>query len=47
MPAEKGEIAQAEEEGVKIDMSWGPKEILAKGGKVCRCGIEALHHLLR
>ena len=34
MPAEKGEIAQAEEEGVKIDMSWGPKEILAKAGKV-------------
>jgi NADPH-dependent glutamate synthase beta subunit-like oxidoreductase len=34
MPAEKGEVAQAEDEGVKIDMSWGPKEILTKGGKV-------------
>jgi NADPH-dependent glutamate synthase beta subunit-like oxidoreductase/2,4-dienoyl-CoA reductase-like NADH-dependent reductase (Old Yellow Enzyme family) len=34
MPAEKGETAQAEQEGVKIDMSWGPKQILSKGGKV-------------
>jgi NADH-quinone oxidoreductase subunit F len=34
MPAEKGEVTQAEEEGVKIDMSWGPKQILVNGGKV-------------
>ena len=34
MPAEKDETAQAEAEGVKIDMSWGPKQILAKAGKV-------------
>ena len=33
-PLEKDEVAQAEEEGVKIDMSWGPKQILTKGGKV-------------
>jgi NADPH-dependent glutamate synthase beta subunit-like oxidoreductase/2,4-dienoyl-CoA reductase-like NADH-dependent reductase (Old Yellow Enzyme family) len=34
MPAEKGETSQAEAEGITIDMSWGPKEILTKGGKV-------------
>jgi NADPH-dependent glutamate synthase beta subunit-like oxidoreductase/2,4-dienoyl-CoA reductase-like NADH-dependent reductase (Old Yellow Enzyme family) len=34
MPAQRDETAQAEEEGVKIDMSWGPKQILAKAGKV-------------
>jgi NADPH-dependent glutamate synthase beta subunit-like oxidoreductase/2,4-dienoyl-CoA reductase-like NADH-dependent reductase (Old Yellow Enzyme family) len=34
MPAQKDESAAAEAEGVKIDMSWGPKEILSKGGKV-------------
>ncbi|HSW57722.1 MAG TPA: FAD-dependent oxidoreductase, partial [Dehalococcoidales bacterium] len=34
MPAERDETSQAEEEGVVIDMSWGPKEILVKGGKV-------------
>ncbi len=38
MPAERAETAQAEEEGVKIDMSWGPKEIVVKGGKVA--GVE-------
>jgi len=38
MPAERGETKQAEEEGVKIDMSWGPKEIIVKGGKVA--GVE-------
>jgi NADH-quinone oxidoreductase subunit F len=38
MPAERAETAQAEEEGVKIDMSWGPKEIIVKGGKVA--GVE-------
>jgi NADPH-dependent glutamate synthase beta subunit-like oxidoreductase/2,4-dienoyl-CoA reductase-like NADH-dependent reductase (Old Yellow Enzyme family) len=34
MPAEKTEVAQAEDEGVKIDMSWGPKQIFAKAGQV-------------
>jgi NADH-quinone oxidoreductase subunit F len=34
MPAQKDEVAQAEEEGVTVDMSWGPKQILAKAGKV-------------
>ncbi|MBN1189751.1 MAG: FAD-dependent oxidoreductase [Dehalococcoidales bacterium] len=34
MPAEKGEVAQAEQEGIEIDLSWGPKEILVKAGKV-------------
>jgi NADPH-dependent glutamate synthase beta subunit-like oxidoreductase len=38
MPAEKGEVAQAEDEGVKVDMSWGPKEIIVKAGKVA--GVE-------
>ena len=34
MPAEKEEVKQAEEEGIKIDMSWGPRQILTSGGKV-------------
>jgi len=34
MPAQKDETAQAEAEGTTIDMSWGPKEILVKAGKV-------------
>jgi NADPH-dependent glutamate synthase beta subunit-like oxidoreductase/2,4-dienoyl-CoA reductase-like NADH-dependent reductase (Old Yellow Enzyme family) len=34
MPAQEDEITQAEEEGIKVDMSWGPKQILASGGKV-------------
>jgi len=38
MPAEAGEVSQAEEEGVKMDMTWGPKEIIVKTGKVA--GVE-------
>jgi len=38
MPAQKDEIALAVDEGIAIDMSWGPKEIIAKGGKVA--GVE-------
>jgi NADPH-dependent glutamate synthase beta subunit-like oxidoreductase len=34
MPAQVDEIQQAMEEGIKVDMSWGPKKILATGGKV-------------
>jgi NADPH-dependent glutamate synthase beta subunit-like oxidoreductase len=34
MPATQEDIDQALEEGVKIDMSWGPQEILTSGGKV-------------
>ncbi len=34
MPAQKDEVAQAREEGVLIDNSWGPKQILTKAGKV-------------
>ena len=34
MPAQKDETSQAEEEGVVIDMSWGPKQIIATNGKV-------------
>jgi len=34
MPAQKEEVTQAEEEGIKIDMSWGPRQILTSGGKV-------------
>lgn len=34
MPATEEEVAEALEEGVKIDCSWGPKEILVEDGKV-------------
>ncbi|HTY82022.1 MAG TPA: FAD-dependent oxidoreductase [Dehalococcoidales bacterium] len=34
MPAQNEEVEQAMEEGIKVDMSWGPKAILATGGKV-------------
>lgn len=35
MPATVDEIFEAEEEGIKINCGWGPKEILTKDGKVC------------
>ncbi len=35
MPASPDEIAEAEEEDIKINCGWGPKEILSKNGKVC------------
>jgi NADPH-dependent glutamate synthase beta subunit-like oxidoreductase/2,4-dienoyl-CoA reductase-like NADH-dependent reductase (Old Yellow Enzyme family) len=38
MPALEEEILQAEEEGIKVNRSWGPKQILTTGGKVS--GIE-------
>jgi NADPH-dependent glutamate synthase beta subunit-like oxidoreductase len=34
MPAQVEEIQQAIEEGIKVDMSWGPKQIIVSGGKV-------------
>lgn len=34
MPAAKDEIQEAEEEGIRILNSWGPKEILLENGKV-------------
>jgi NADPH-dependent glutamate synthase beta subunit-like oxidoreductase len=34
MPALNEEIEQAIEEGIKVDMSWGPKQILTSAGKV-------------
>lgn len=34
MPAHKWEIDQAEEEGIKIDVSWGPKRVLNDNGSV-------------
>ena len=34
MPAQNEEIQQALDEGIKLDMSWGPKQILTKDGKV-------------
>jgi heterodisulfide reductase subunit A-like polyferredoxin len=34
MPANPWEIAEAEEEGVKIENSWGPKEVIGQDGKV-------------
>lgn len=42
MPAWKGEVEEAEQEGIEIDNGWGPKEIVgddgvAQGLKVRRC----------
>jgi heterodisulfide reductase subunit A-like polyferredoxin len=34
MPANPWEINEAEEEGVKIENSWGPKEVIGQDGKV-------------
>lgn len=34
MPASLEEIEEAEDEGIKINCEWGPKEILSNGGKV-------------
>lgn len=34
MPAADYEVAEAEEDGVKVNCGWGPKEILTKDGKV-------------
>jgi len=34
MPAQEEEVQQAIDEGIKVDMSWGPKEILVSSGKV-------------
>ena len=34
MPATLEEIEEAEEEGIKINCGWGPKEILTENGKV-------------
>lgn len=34
MPASKDEIAEAEEEAITINNSWGPKEVLTENGKV-------------
>ncbi|MBQ9886057.1 MAG: FAD-dependent oxidoreductase [Lachnospiraceae bacterium] len=34
MPASDEEVSEAEEEGVRINNGWGPKEILTKDGKV-------------
>ncbi|MBN1188989.1 MAG: FAD-dependent oxidoreductase [Dehalococcoidales bacterium] len=38
MPAHTWEIEEAEEEGIKVNTSWGPREITGKEGRVC--GIE-------
>jgi NADPH-dependent glutamate synthase beta subunit-like oxidoreductase len=40
MPAFQDEIGQAVDEGVRINTSWGPKRILADGGKIA--GIELI-----
>jgi NADPH-dependent glutamate synthase beta subunit-like oxidoreductase/Na+-translocating ferredoxin:NAD+ oxidoreductase RNF subunit RnfB len=34
MPADADEVAEAEHEGIKVNNSWGPKEILVENGKV-------------
>ncbi len=41
MPAQNEEIEQAIEEGINVDMSWGPKAILTTGGKAAKVkGVE-------
>ena len=42
MPAWKGEVEEAEHEGIVVDNGWGPKEIVGENGivtglKVRRC----------
>jgi NADPH-dependent glutamate synthase beta subunit-like oxidoreductase/ferredoxin len=34
MPAWKGEVDEAEHEGISVENSWGPKEVLGENGKV-------------
>ena len=34
MPAWKGEVEEAEHEGIMVENSWGPKEIVGENGKV-------------
>ena len=34
MPAADDEVTEAEEEGIVVNNSWGPKEILTENGKV-------------
>lgn len=34
MPAAKDEVEEAEEEGIAVNNSWGPKEILTENGRV-------------
>lgn len=34
MPASKQEIFEAEDEGITINCSWGPKEVISENGKV-------------
>ena len=34
MPAWKGEVEEAEHEGIVVENSWGPKEIVGENGKV-------------
>lgn len=34
MPADADEVAEAEHEGIKINHSWGPKEILVENNKI-------------
>jgi NADPH-dependent glutamate synthase beta subunit-like oxidoreductase len=41
MPAQNEEIEQAIEEGINVDMSWGPKALVISGGKVK--GVELKH----
>lgn len=34
MPADADEVAEAEHDGIKVNNSWGPKEILVEDGKI-------------
>ncbi|MBQ6785019.1 MAG: FAD-dependent oxidoreductase, partial [Clostridia bacterium] len=36
MPAADDEVAEAEEEGIVVECGWGPKEFIAKKGKVAQ-----------
>jgi len=34
MPADAEEVAEAEQEGIKVNNSWGPKEVTVENGKI-------------
>jgi len=41
MPAWKGEVEEAEHEGIQVDNGWGPKEVVGKDGKAA--GLRVRH----
>ena len=47
MPAWKGEVHEAEHEGIVVDNGWGPKEIVGEHGAVEGLTVAAVHLRLR